>query len=230
MTAVNVGTPSGSTAVMARRKKGTARALEDFPTPPWATRALCESVIKPYQGGHGHAQIAWEPAANRGHMAMPLAETFKRVVTSDVQPYPGARAPLDFTGDFLMPNNVWPQHISARPDWIITNPPFRLASQFIDRALDYDPWFGIAMFVRLQFLEGVDRYWSIFRQQAPSIIAQFVERVPIVEGRLAKDGKSATAYCWLVWLMGSRGVTRFEWIAPCRRQLERPGDYEVAIE
>ena len=45
------------------------------------------------------------------------------------------------------------------------------------------------------------------------------------KGRLAPEGSTATAYCWLVWIDGLGPETQFEWIAPCRKRLEREGDY-----
>ena len=49
------------------------------------------------------------------------------------------------------------------------------------------------------------------------------------KGKLAPNGSTATAYCWLVWRYGQTG-TEFGWIAPCRKRLERPGDYPVASQ
>jgi hypothetical protein len=34
----------------------------------------------------------------------------------------------------------------------------------------------------------------------------------------------STAYCWLVWIDGE-SPTKFDWIAPCRKRLERADDY-----
>lgn len=46
-----------------------------------------------------------------------------------------------------------------------------------------------------------------------------------------KRPSTDTAYCWLVW-QKSDGLlptsTQFEWIAPCRKRLERVEDYQEA--
>lgn len=68
--------PRGSTSVMARRQEARD-SLDDFPTPPWGTRALCRFLDA--QGYLIAGQDAWEPAANRGYMVRPLAESFGRV-------------------------------------------------------------------------------------------------------------------------------------------------------
>lgn len=207
-----------STAVMQRRVEAHD-SLDDFPTQPWATRALMEHVIIPELGLVGarklSRQIAWEPACNRGHMAKPLAEYFGTVVGSDIHDY-GVNAAVQ---DFLFPGNLVPA------SWIITNPPFRLAEQFIERSFELATWEGTAVIVRTSFLEGVGRYTNLYSKIPPAIVAQFVERVPMVKGRLTSTGSTATSYCWLVWRKDAPRGTRLVWIPPCRRQLERAGDY-----
>ena len=58
------------------------RALDYFPTPPWAARAGAELV----QRLDPLAKTVWEPACGEGHMAGPLAEYFS-VCASDIHPH-----------------------------------------------------------------------------------------------------------------------------------------------
>jgi hypothetical protein len=112
------------------------------------------------------------------------------------------------------------------PDWVITDPPFRLAEPFIQRAL-LTTRVGVAVFARTVFTESVGRHSRLFAPRPPSIAAQFSERVPIVKGRLDPEASSATSYSWFVWLREQVGEpTRLVWIPPCRKELEREGDYE----
>ena len=151
-------------------------------------------------------------------MVRPLEEWFGGVYGSDIHDY-GAGFPVQ---DYLfgpLPDMV---------DWTITNPPFRLAEQFIRRALETSRD-GVAVIVRSAFLEGVGRYRGLFNVTPPSDILQFSERVVMHKGKLSAKGSTATAYCWLVWRNGNSGSPRFGWIPPCRKRLELPGDYpEVA--
>ena len=202
-----------SHAVMQQRHEAHD-SLDDFPTPPWATRALVEHVLKP--NGFGPHDHVWEPACNRGYMARPLAEYCAHVRCTDIHDY-GWHA-LVAQEDFLLPIRK-----KADADWIITNPPFRLASQFAARCRDLWPHKGYALLVRSAFLEGVERYETLFKPHPPAIIAQFVERVPMVKGRHDPNASTATSYTWLVWLTGARD-TKFVWIPPCRRQLQKPTD------
>jgi hypothetical protein len=201
--------PSGSYAVMAQ-KHDRKDVLEHFPTPPWATRALCE-----WLGGGISLQSCWEPACAEGHMARPLAEYFKSVFASDIHDYGFGKQ-----GDFL-----WPCQTSF--DWIITNPPFRLGEQFASHALSIAND-GVALLVRTAFLESADRHGKLFKPNPPTAVLQFVERVPMQKGILNRYGSTATAYCWIVWRKCAVPGTRFHWIAPCRKRLERDSDYPVS--
>lgn len=200
-----------SSAVMQQRSE-PHDSLDDFPTPPWATRALCEWLQK--VGEHVGLQSCREPAANRGHMVRPLKEYFGRVIASDVHDY-GHGFPVQ---DFLFPGPM------ERTDWVITNPPFRLAEQFIDRALEISG--GVAVILRSAFLESVGRYERLFADRPPTNVLQFVERVPMVKGKLDSEAASATAYAWLVWRPGQYGSS-LHWIPPCRKRLERDSDYAI---
>lgn len=203
-----------STAVMQRRAE-PHDSLDDFPTPPWATRALCEWLAA--RGLISPTETCREPAANRGHMVRPLREFFARVDAADQHDY-GAGFPVrDFV--FGPPPSV--------VGWTITNPPFRLAEDFIRQALASSET-GVAMLVREAFLEGIGRYERLFSLTPPTDILQFTERVVMHKGRLAPEGSTATAYCWLVWdLSAEVEAPRFRWLPPCRKRLERASDYEV---
>jgi hypothetical protein len=115
-------------------------------------------------------------------------------------------------------------HALGSVDWIITNPPFRLAKEFVFKALSVASC-GVAMLARTVFLESVGRYNGLFREKPPTRFAQFTERVPMVRGRLDGKATTATGYAWFVWEARTTAMPRLMWIPPCRRQLERPGDY-----
>jgi hypothetical protein len=209
--------PNGSRSTMASRQE-PPDSLDYFPTPPWATRALIEVVLR--QTGHAasvHAQTVWEPACGEGHMAEVLAEYFGRVVASDIHDY-GYGHTANFLGDI----------VPGTDDWIITNPPFgKDAEAFVLRALEFAR-VGVAMFLRLQWLETNGRFERVFLPHPPALIAQFAERVPLHKGRWEPDGDTATAYLWIVWLKLRAGRnTRFMWIPPGQREaLTKPDDAE----
>lgn len=203
-----------SHAVMAQRSEASD-SLDDFPTPPWATRALLKHAIP--------AQLlspqmtCLEPATGRGHMSKVLWETFSDVHSSDVADY--GYAPRT---DFL--SGIYPEN---RFDWVITNPPFRLAEEFVRIGLKVAR-VGVAMLVRTVFIESVGRHERLYKPHPPLRMAQFTERVPMVKGRLDKKASTATGYCWVIWAKEHSGDTQLVWIPACRKELERQDDYGVA--
>ncbi len=208
-----MSTTLSSTAVMSRRKEPTD-SLDFFPTPPWATRALISRVFD----WDVSTDTAWEPAAGEGHMAEVLRESFRHVIASDVHDYGKGYAVGSFVGEGL---DVIGDQCA---DWIITNPPFNLAGQFVARAL-CDARKGVALLLRTSWLEGGERYREIFSGSPPSIVAVFSERVPMVAKRWDPAASSATSYTWFVWRHPLTGHTRLMWIAPGQRDgLEHPED------
>lgn len=187
---------------------------DDYPTPPWATRALVEHVLMPGCAG----MTVWEPAANRGYMARPLAEYFGTVIASDAYDY-GAGFPVI---DFL--SGPTPADYGVEVDWIITNPPFNRAEAFAHRALSLARE-GVALFVRASWLEGRRRWENLFSVASPDVFCPFVERVPLVRERVDPAAASQMPYAWIVWRRNGDGDTRVRWIPPCRKEMEKEGDY-----
>lgn len=201
-----------SHAVMAQRHEGK-ESLDSFPTPPWATRAFLEYTL----GGKEELSklSCLEPACGHGHMSKVLGEYFSKVDSSDIYDY-GYGEIIDFTKRFYAPDSY---------DWVITNPPFKLAETFIDEALKVSRR-GVAMLTRTVFIESKGRYERLFSQNPPSSFAQYVERVPMVKGRLDRKASTATGYGWLIWDKNKLGKSALEWIPPSRKQFERDSDYE----
>lgn len=189
-------------------------SLDDFPTPPWATRAMCEKLIAL---GVSHLELACvrEPCANRGLMVAPLKEYFGSVIPSDVHDY-GVGFEVQ---DYLFGTDAMFQWT----DWTFMNPPFRLAEDFIHRGLACSSE-GVAVIVRTAFLEGIGRYERLFSKRPPWGVFQHVERVPMVKGRYDPEAASATAYSWIVWRNDTADRLPQGWIEPCRERLERPED------
>lgn len=202
-----------SHAVMAQRIE-PLDAPDDFPTPPWATRALLEHVVG--RTTELSQMSCLEPACGVGHMAKVLSEYFGSVQSSDANHYG-----YGSVADFL----VTP-HEGGTFDWVITNPPFRLGEEFVMKSLKVAR-VGVAMLARTVFIESVGRYERLFRDFPLTKFAQFCERVPMVRGRLDKKATTATGYAWLVWEKDAKGDPRLVWVPPCRKQLERIGDYDI---
>lgn len=210
-----------ATAVMARRAPGEVeadsdeerlyRTLDFYPTPPWAARAGAELVLRLDPS----AWSVWEPACGGGHMAEPLGEYFQ-VTASDVHSH-GYGAVQDFLD---------PAAPTPACDWIITNPPFKTADQFVRLGLQRARR-GVALLLRLAFLEGQERHALLFGDTPLSAVATFAERVPMRLGRWDLSVSSATAYAWFVWQKGQAGPAILHAIPPgTRDRLWKPDDAE----
>ncbi len=201
--------PKGSYAIMAQRHE-IGDGLDDFPTPPWATRALIKYVLNSTLSNKS-------VLGGRGYMAETLADYFENVYAADIHDYGYEKANVkDFLSD---------DFYCHPPQWVITNPPFNKAEGFISKSLGLATD-GVAMFCRGNFTESIGRYNRLFSQTPPTIFAPFAERVPLVKGRLDSKIKSATAYAWFVWEKNPQKNTSLVWIPPCRKLLEKDSDYE----
>lgn len=168
--------------------------------------------------------IGWtalDPACGEGHMVEPLREYFGHVFGSDIFDY-GAGYPVV---DFLDPSLALPA-----VDWVITNPPYSAAMEFVLRCLNSPSRAvrrGVAIVARLNWWESETRYRKLFASRPPHIFAPFVERVPILKGRWDPAGNTATACAWFVWVRGmAYGRTDTRLIPPCRDALHRRADVE----
>jgi hypothetical protein len=149
----------GFTSVMAQRRD-PPDAVDYFPTPLWASRALFRHVLPAL--GIESVDRVWEPACGERHMAAVITEfARKRVLASDIFDYSYGTAPHDFLHDDPL----------TKPDWVVTNPPFNLACEFTLRALELATE-GVAMLVRTQWIEGVGRYEKLFRDRPPTLYAR----------------------------------------------------------
>ena len=211
-------------SVAAREQRhSSSKALDFFPTPPWAARALLQHVLAPrFQL---RDQTAWEPACGEGHMVEILAECFRLTHGSDFHDYGKGYAVGNFlTAGLGVDVARWPHPEPV--DWIITNPPYIEASAFFDRAQAISR-VGVAFLLRTAWVEGEARYEQIFRHNAPRLIAHFAERVPMHAGIWDPNGSAPSCYSWFVWYNSPDRITESIWIPPGReRELTAPSDYE----
>lgn len=204
-------------AVMSSRRE-PPDSLDHFPTPPWGTRALMKYVMPKMPG---RRESVWEPACGEGHMAVPLSEHFAHTFASDVHDY-GFRFGI---GSFVGQGSDvidWP--LGGKPDWVITNPPFTLAEEFVRRALTMATS-GVAMLARSVFIESETRY-PLFSSGAFKAFCPFASRLPMVKGQYDPKASSATSYAWFIWQPTMRSGDPLTIIIPpeAKAQCTRPDD------
>ena len=145
----------------------------------------------------------WECACGGGHLAKVLEAHGYHVKSTDLR-YRGfgqteavdfLKTKEDFSGD------------------IITNPPYKYALEFVRKALDVvKPGRKVAMFLKLQFLEGKKRK-QFFLDNPPKTVYVSASRLKCaMNGEFDTVISSAVAYAWFVWEKGFTGEPVIKWI------------------
>ena len=168
------------------------RPADDFYiTPPEATKALL-AVEK-------FGPRLWEPACGDGTMSRTLEEAGYKVTSTDLNSHGYGVSGVDFLTSWDCP----------RYD-IVTNPPFKLAQEFAEHALNV-AGAKVALLCRLAFLEG-QRRKTFFKAHPPRRVWVFSWRVSMWRrGEVTGKGKMM-AYAWYVWERGYRGEPMLGWL------------------
>jgi hypothetical protein len=146
----------------------------------------------------------WECACGEGHLAKVFEAHGHEVIATDLiyRGY-GEPEPLDFLTETLE---------DFEGD-IITNPPYKYAQEFVERAIQsVKPGRKVAMFLKLQFLEGKARK-ELFKKHPPKTVYVSSSRlICAMNGDFQTITSSAVAYAWFVWEKGHLGETKIRWI------------------
>ena len=148
----------------------------------------------------------WECAVGEWHLANVLVEKGYKVRGSDILQRGNPKTEII---DFLTYKGEWDGDI-------ITNPPYKYATEFIYKALDILPKGNkVAMFLKIQFLEGKARK-KLFKQHPPKVIYVSSSRLLCAKNaefdKMREGGGSAVAFAWFVWEKGYVGDTTIKWI------------------
>ncbi len=180
------------------------RGNDLYQSPPEAVRALLKAENVPLR--------VWEPACGPGSIVRVLRESGRNVLATDLVDY--ASPDQDASGvDFLIPG-IAESYITEYRS-IVTNPPFKNAHEFVERALHFSPY--VAMLLRLGFLESEKRR-SILEGGKLSRVLVFRNRLPMMhrEGWTGPKASSATPFAWFIWDRSHKGPTelhRISWEA-----------------
>lgn len=149
------------------------------------------------------AENIWEPACGNGNMSKVLKEYGYNVFSTDLID----RGYCDLQMDFLENDMTFEGDI-------ITNPPFKYATEFILKALEAVPIGGkVAMFLKINYLSGKRRYKEIYSKFPPSRVYVFTGRVACSKNDNPAGYKNqAMDYCWMIWEKGMIGCTDLRWI------------------
>lgn len=190
--------------VIAFGNEGQAAPLAErgndlYETPPQAVTALL--------GAESLPTAIWEPACGPGSIARVLRQHGHVVYATDLVDYDSPDQ--DQSGwDFLMERQL-PIGVEA----IVTNPPFKNAQAFVEKALDLCP--KVVMLLRLAFIES-QRRSNILDSGTLARVHVFRNRLPMMH-RDGWGGKKLTAsglpFAWFVWDRDHHGPTHLHRIS-----------------
>lgn len=147
----------------------------------------------------------WEPACGQGHLSEVFVKHGYDVRSTDIVDR-GYGEQLDF---LFFNDEKWDGDI-------ITNPPYKYASDFIYKALDLvEDGHKVCMFLKVQFLEGKERK-KLYEKYPPKVIYVSSSRILCAKNgefqKMIESGGSAMAYAWFIWEKGYKGDTILKWI------------------
>ena len=182
---------------------GSRERIENdyYATPSEATQVLLDSLDL------SECKKFLEPSCGEGHISKVLEENFKEstIFSTDLI----NRGYGDGDIDFLKFDEY------RKYDCVITNPPFKLAKEFIEKGLKVSNKYVI-MFAKIQLLEGIGRK-QLFEKYPPKYIYVFTNRInPLRNGNpLDEKGKpwsSTMCFAWFVWEIGFTGEPVIRWL------------------
>lgn len=160
-----------------------------------------------------------EPCCGTGNISKVLEEAGYSVTSTDLIDRGYGRGGIDFFKEY---------HIIDCD--IVTNPPFGLATEFVDKCLhDMTPNHKLALFLKLQFLEGQDRFNKIYKLGHLKKIYIYSKRVACYKNdemwqknddgsfKLDRNGnkiktQSAVCYAWYIFDLSYNGKPEIDWI------------------
>ena len=160
---------------------GKRNKSDFYQTPYWLTSLLLdnEKLKEPIL----------EPACGEGAIVTVLFKRYKDLLFYDINHKPTMK-------NFLHNN------LNGIVNTVITNPPFRLAFEFIQKAkkVSRDK---VIMLLPLSYLHGKKRYDDIYQDQKFPLRRVLVfTRYPMLRETIREDGKHETGmqvYAWFVW-------------------------------
>ncbi len=183
---------------------GTSAGRPDddfYPTPPEATEALL--AHETFEG------IVWEPACGDGAICKVLEARGHEVMATDLNYRGYGIGDRDFLHSF-------PAHDEdANPPNVITNPPFKLAEEFIWKSLEMTAHATkpgkVAMLCKLQFLEGGKRK-LMFEKTPLKRVYVFSKRLTMTRNGIKMKNSGMIAFAWFVWEHGYEGEPTVAWL------------------
>jgi hypothetical protein len=184
-----------------KRAPYTERGHDLYETDPSITRALLKVEQIPRR--------IWEPACGRGAIVNVLRTAGYEVIASDLVDYGTPITPPVYYGRDFLRQRAAP----GGTECILTNPPYRLANEFVAHAIGLAPM--VVMLLRLAFLES-ERRSGILESGKLRRVYVFRNRAPMMhrDNWTGSRTNSAIAFAWFCWSSDHQGpatIHRVSW-------------------
>jgi hypothetical protein len=173
--------------ILSNRSAVDRNKTDFYATPPEVTVALLDFLED--KGLIEWGDLIWEPACGNGAMEEVMLNKYFDVLGTDLHPQVPGRDSVDFLQSNL------------ECDWIITNPPFSNATEFITHALELRK--PCAFLLKSQFWHARSRL-DLFRENPPSYVLPLTWRPDFLYG--AKSGSPTMECLWMVWSGGHETI------------------------
>lgn len=169
----------------------------------YATNPKAIEIALPYLVKCGLSKNIWECACGEGHISKVLLSNGYQVKSTDLIDR-GFGEVLDFLET----------HGTNSSDCdIVTNPPFKLAEQFVERGMNLiTNGHRVCLFLKVQFLESKSRY-ALFKKYPLKKLLVYSERQQCAKDALFEKYHATTqCYAWFVFEKGYDGEPTIDWI------------------
>lgn len=181
-----LATGTGSMARKIQGDNGDREENDFYPTPERATEELLKRIDL--------SGVVWECACGDGAISKLLPDN---TISTDLIDRGYGEPNVDFL------------KTHKDVDWIITNPPYKYATEFAKHALECAD--NVALLCKIQFLEGVKRY-EFFKKYPPKKVYVFSSRLKIHKNGIKTNNSTMLCFAWFIWEKSFSGETTIGWI------------------
>lgn len=192
-------------------------ALDYYATPPEEV----ENILWQLKYDRNENWNILEPCCGGGHMVEGILNYFNNadIYAADIKQRENSYLESHLANsvkyhygdeyDFLSEN--YPNIVA---DFVIMNPPFKVATPFILHGLDIAKE-ALIVFGRTKLVETKGRYEEIFSKYPPTAIYQYIDRVACGKNGDFENTNGIEAHAWFIWdkrKMEKEYVTEFHWL------------------
>ena len=164
-----------------------------YPTPENMTQSLLDN--------HRFENNVWECACGDGAMSKVLLRNGYNVYSSDKYDYGFGETGIDFLAKEKLPPEI---------KTIITNPPFKLAEDFVEKAFKMRVQ-QLALLCKLSFLEGQKRKIMYEKYRLARVLVFSKRQTMTRNGEIYRNG-GMIAFAWFIWDYSYLGRPTISWI------------------